>query len=473
MPAFLTIGLSCIQVIVHPEIILPVIIACRDYTIPEIGLMKIALIIPGSCPNFYCENCARDANLIQALRKFNNDPAIVPMYLPLISSGFSTKGDTRVFFWAVNIYLKHKIPFLRRSLPGMDRILDSPFLLKYAAKKAGATRSSGLGEITIFMLRGEEGDQAGELEKLVKTLRDEIKPEVVHLSNALLLGLAQSIKNELKVPIACSLQDEDTWINEMDKRHIGKAWDLLAEKSLDVDAFLPVSDYYADFMQERLQIPSDRLHVVHPGVDPGSFKTSALSFDPPVLGYLSRMSQESGLGRLVDAFIQLKKDRGLKKLKLSAAGGHTGDDRRFIKKLKKKLLDRGMLADVEFHYDSSMQSYINILNSISVLSVPKQPGGAFGLYLIEALASGVPVVQPETGAFPEIISKTGGGVIYNPADAGSLVNALASLLNDPERARELGMRGRKAIERNFNLESIATKTVEIYNEVAGVLSLKN
>ena len=149
---------------------------------------------------------------------------------------------------------------------------------------------------------------------------------------------------------------------------------------------------------------------------------------------------------------------------------YTEYKKHLIKKLKKKLLDCGLLEDTEFYFDFRPQSYIKFLNSISVLSVPKQRGTAFGFYLIEALASGVPVVQPKTGAFPEIISKTGGGVIYNPDNAGSHVNTLLSLLSDPGRTRELGTRGRKAIERNFNLESMAAKTIEIYKKAAGVLS---
>jgi glycosyltransferase involved in cell wall biosynthesis len=254
----------------------------------------------------------------------------------------------------------------------------------------------------------------------------------------------------------------------MDENHKKKAWELLIEKAQYVDAFLPVSNYYAEFMRSRMQIPSNRLHVVYPGVDKNMFEPGTLSFDPPVLGYLSRMAQASGLDRLVDAFIQLKNSPGLQKLKLLAAGGLSGDDKKFIKILKNKLLERGFLEDTEFYYDYSIQSYIQFLKSISVLSVPTDRGGAFGLYIIEALASGIPVVQPGTWAFPEIINLTGGGLLYKPDEEGSLVYSLASLLNDQDRARKLGMQGRKGIEKYFSLENIATKTAEIYKKVTGL-----
>jgi glycosyltransferase involved in cell wall biosynthesis len=429
--------------------------------------MKIAFIIPGSGPSFYCENCMRDANLIQGLRNFNIETTVVPMYLPPSFGDGILQGDTRVFFGAVSVYLGHKIPFLTK-LPGAGRILNSRAFLKYAAKKAGATRSAGLGEITISMLLGEEGLEAGELYRLVKELRDEIKPDLVHISNALLIGLAGSVKKGLNAPVVCTLQDEDTWIEQMDESHKEQAWQLMTEKAADVDAFLPVSKYYSEFMRTRMGIPSNRLHVVYPGVPIDKFESRSVSFDPPVLGYLSRMTETSGLGRLVDAFIRLKEDPGFQKLKLRAAGGLTGDDSKFMKRLKKKLKDHGMIDDAEFYCDYSMQSYSKLLSGVSVLSVPDDRGAAFGLYIIESLASGIPVVQPEAGAFPEIIDMTGGGLIYKHGDVDSLVHSLAALLGDSNRARKLGKLGRKSIEKYFTSESAASRTVDVYRRAAGI-----
>ena len=251
--------------------------------------MKIVHILPGSGGTFYCDNCMRDVSLAMELRKLGNEVIIVPMYLPLFSDMPGLSCEMPVFYGAVNVYLKQKIPLFRRSMPWMETLLNSSVLMKFAARKAGSTRASGLGGITLSMLRGEAGYQASELEKLVIMLGDKIKPDVVHLSNALLLGLVRRIKSELRVPVICSLQDEDTWINAMDEEHSSSAWELLREKAKDVDAFIPVSNYYAEFMLKRLQIPYELFHVVNIGLDLNGYEAAPLTFNPPVIGYISRM----------------------------------------------------------------------------------------------------------------------------------------------------------------------------------------
>ncbi len=434
----------------------------------EAEQMKIVHILPGSGGTFYCDNCMRDVSLAMELRKLGNEVIIVPMYLPLFTDmpGFSC--DMPVFYGAVNVYLKQKIPLFRRSIPWMETLLNSSVLMKFAAGRAGSTRASGLGGITLSMLRGEAGYQASELEKLVIMLGDKIKPDVVHLSNALLLGLVRRIKSELRVPVICSLQDEDTWINAMDEEHSSSAWELLREKAKDVDAFIPVSNYYADFMLKRLQIPYELFHVVNIGIDLKGYEAAPITFNPPVIGYISRMSESSGLGLLVDAFLILKEDSRLNKLKLHAAGGYTGDDRRFIEGLRKKLTARGLNDDVEFFQDFDRKSRLKFLHSLSILSVPVLQGEAYGTYMIEALASGVPVVQPKLGAFPELIKATGGGIFYEPNDAVSLAGALLKLLLNSGKARELGRQGRKSVERHFSSEGMAVKTMNVYKQCTGM-----
>jgi glycosyltransferase involved in cell wall biosynthesis len=98
--------------------------------------------------------------------------------------------------------------------------------------------------------------------------------------------------------------------------------------------------------------------------------------------------------------------------------------------------------------------------------VPERRGQAFGLYILEALASGVPVVLPRSGAAVELLEATGGGTLYEPNDPPSLAAALAELLADAERARDLGARGRQAVLEKFNAERIAGKLVGVFQEVA-------
>ena len=92
-------------------------------------------------------------------------------------------------------------------------------------------------------------------------------------------------------------------------------------------------------------------------------------------------------------------------------------------------------------------------------------GEAFGIYIAESLASGIPVVQPALGAFPEVLTKTGGGIIYRQNTPESLSVALMQLLNDSTMLRKLSEDARKGAERHLNINELAKELVETYNDV--------
>lgn len=426
--------------------------------------MRIVHIIPGSGGTFYCQNCMRDNELIRALRQLNNDVLMVPLYLPLSVETSGVIGDTPVFYGAINIYLKEKIPLYRHAPVWVERILDSESMLKMAAKKAGSTRASGLEEMTLSMLEGERGRQATELEHLVRFLNKEVKPDVVHLSNALLLGLARKLKNELKIPVICSLQDENEWIDPMDEIYQDLVWAKMAERAEDIDAFIAASQYYAKKSQQMMKIPAEKIHVVYGGIDLSSYEQAPHTFKPPVIGFLCRMSEYFGLGIIVDAFIQLKKDAKYNDLELYLMGGFTDDDKPFVKQMVKKLTAEEIMDDVRIFDNFELKYRLEFLKSLSLLSVPVPGGEAFGAYQVEALATGVPIVQPNVGGYPEFIEATGGGILYEPNDPASLAQALSSMLNDPDRIRELGKKGRKVVMERFSMQIMANNILDIYKK---------
>ena len=425
--------------------------------------MKIAQIVPGFGGSFYCENCLRDMELPRALQRLGHQVTVLPMYLPL---GMPKTADADqpfqapLFYGAIKVYLEEKLPFLRKAPAWLDRFLNAPGLLTLASKLSGSTRSQGLAGMTLSVLKGEKGIHAEELAKLVEWLKL-MKPQVVHLSNALLMGLAGGIKNGIRVPVVCTLQDEDTWIDSMGSG-ADAVWDALKELVGDIDTFLPVSRTYGEAMASRLAIPPERIHVVYSGIQAEDYRTSASPPEPPTIGYLSRMCESQGLGVLVEAFLRMKRDPRLKTLKLKVTGGSTGEDRRFLHALHRRLHAAGAAQDVEFANDFHRSSRIRFLNSLSVLSVPAVKGEAFGLFILEALASGVPVVQPKVGGFPEIVEITEGGFLYEPNDASALADKLSSLLMDPEKLREKGARGRMVVRERFSIEKMARNTVQVY-----------
>lgn len=427
--------------------------------------MKIVQVIPGSGDNFYCENCVRDNALVRALLQAGEDVIAVPMYLPQIIDRLDVVADVPVFYGGINSYLQQKSGFFRKTPRWLDRIFDSRFFLRMAARRAGSVRASGLGEMTLSVLKGREGNQVKELERLLAWLQGRDRPDVVHLSNPLLLGIGLEIKKRLGVPIVCSLQDEDVWIDAMEEPYRGQCWEILAAGGREVDAFVAVSRHFGDVMRERLKIDPERLRVVHIGIPPGEAPAAGPAPDPPAIGYLARMSEGLGLGILSEAFLKLKKTESFRSLRLHVLGGKTADDEPFLARLKQRFAAEGVEGDVRFFGEFDAAARRRFFGSLSVLSVPSPNGVAFGTYILESLAAGVPVVEPRLGSYPELLEATGGGVLYEPNDAETLARVLGELLADRDRRAELGARGREAVVREFGLEIMAKKMNDVYREI--------
>ncbi|NNE28560.1 MAG: glycosyltransferase family 4 protein, partial [Saprospiraceae bacterium] len=342
-------------------------------------------------------------------------------------------------------------------------VLNSGPALKVAAHMAGSTNPEGLEEMTISMLKGESGEQKEELDKLINWIVEHCNPDVIHISNALLLGLVKRIKEKLDVLVVCTLQDEDVWVNAMNDHFRKATWELMKDRAADVDAFFAVSNYYRTKMKSVLAIPDEKLVTCHITLAPEDYRSTLQK--PQNIGYLSRMCESNGLELVIDAFTILKKDPKWQMVKLIITGGSTGDDHRFLKKIKRKIKRGGLRDFVEFHKDFEGEGRHDFFSKISLLSVPVLEGEAFGLYLLEAMASGVPVVQPATGAFPEIIEKSGGGVIYQPNTPAQLAKIITGLLMDPEKLSGLAEKGKQGVNKNFNIHRQANEIIKFYQKI--------
>ncbi len=178
------------------------------------------------------------------------------------------------------------------------------------------------------------------------------------------------------------------------------------------------------------------------------------------------MSEYFGLGILVDAFLTLKRESRFKSIKLYLTGGYSGEDKHFVKRQMEKISEHGFTEDVRVFKDFCKESRIKFLKSLTLLSVPVPSGEAFGAYQVEALAAGVPIVQPNVGCYPEFIETTQGGVIYEPNTGEKLAAAIASLLSDKEKVRKMGEQGRRVVLERFSMDQMAKNIEGIYNDVA-------
>lgn len=412
--------------------------------------------------SFFCGTCLRDHALVKALRRLGHDALMVPLYLPLVLDDYGSRGESPLFFGGINVYLQQKSAFFRHTPQWLDKLLDSPALLHQAGRKAGMTNPRELGEMTLSMIEGERGHQAKELDKLVAWLVEQ-KPDVVCLSNSLLIGFARRVREELRVPIICSLQGEDAFLDSLPEPYRERCWRLVQERAADVDRFVAPSRYYNALMQERLRLAPEKIVVIYNGIDLEGFAPAAAPPEFPTVGFLARMCVDKGLDTLVEAFIKLAPR--VPHVRLKIGGTQTDADRAFVNDLSDRLEQAGIANAVKFLPNLTHAEKQQFLRGLTVLSVPTRCGEAFGLFVIESLASGVPVAQPDNGAFPELIELTGGGVLYAQGDANSLADALEKLLLDAAHAAELGRYGRQIVNARFTSDAMARNFEELLKQL--------
>ena len=413
-------------------------------------------LTPGT-GNFLCGSCLRDNALALSLRRLGHDCVLAPLYLPFfLEESEAPESDDTVRMGGINVFLQQKLPWLRFLPRLLANRLDSPRLLRWAASHGDMTSPQVLGKMTLSMLRGEEGRQLHELEKLVHWLDSIAAPDVVLLSNAMLSGLARTIRETLDRPVLCTWQGEAPFLDGLPEPYRGQAWATLKERSRDVDGFLPVSRFTAEMMRERLDIEEKRVHVVPNGIDVADFVALEPAQDAqPTVGYLARLCEDKGLPTLVEAFLQLHEGGRVPGIRLQIGGVALAEDQPLLARLRKRIHAAGATGAVDLKTNLSRAQKLELLSSISVFSVPALYGESFGLYLLEALAAGVPVVQPRHAAFPEILASAGGGILVDPGDPAALAAGLEELLSDPDRARALGRAGRAAVREQFSAERMA------------------
>jgi glycosyltransferase involved in cell wall biosynthesis len=430
--------------------------------------MNIVQLTPGA-GGMYCGNCFRDNALVAEWRKMGHNAVMASLYLPMTLDEEDQSKNAPVFFAGTNVYLEQIFPLFGKAPDWLRGWLASPGLLKWAGSRAAKTRADQLGDLTLSMIHGELGNQARDLEDLITWLKNDQKPDVVCLSNALLVGMTRRIRNDVRVPVVVELQGEDTFLDSLPESHRAKCWAALRERAAEVDLFIAPSHYFAELMTKRLDLRPERVRVVYNGIRLDGYEPAPANIDPPVLGYFARMCKEKGLDTLIAAYIHIRKNNVLPNLRLKIGGAMGPSDEPFVAKLKEDLRASGLSSDVEFHPNLDKVTKQSFMRSLSVFSVPALYGEAFGLYLIEAWAAGVPVVQPRHAAFPELVRASGAGVICEPGDPTALATAIVDVLKTPAKRQQLAQAALSASRTMFNVSAMATAILrELPNSKASV-----
>lgn len=410
--------------------------------------MRIVFLTPGT-GSYHCGACMRDNALARALQGAGCDVSLLPMYLPLRLDDEPFGGAAPVFFGGINVMLQHRWALFRRTPRWLDRWLDRPWLLRGAARHGHLTSARGHGAMTLAMLRVEQGPLGKELDRLAGWLAGEA-PDVVCLSTVLLAGMIRELKRRLGgVKVVACFQGEDSFLDGLPEPFRGACWRELAERVGEADALVAPSRYYAGLMGGRLGPGVPAIEVIPNGVDLEVYQPGPAPGGPPVIGFLARMTRDKGVDVAVDAFIHLRTVLGERRARLCVAGAMTAGDRRLVGALRRRLARVGLAGESEWLPDIDRAAKLAVLRSLSLFSVPAVYHEAFGLYLAEALACGVPVVQPAAASFPELVG--GAGVLVAPGDAAALARAWHGLLGDPGRLGALRVAARRAAEERFGM----------------------
>jgi len=419
--------------------------------------MKVLLIVPGAGDTFYCGNCFRDNLYAQALQNAGHEVSIMPLYLPLAEK--SEQSNTPLFFPATTYYVAQKF-FKNKPVPRFLRtVLEAPFVLRLASHFSGTTSAKGMENMTLSMIKGDDINFVAQIEKVIEWVENTERPDVIHLSTSMLIGLAKAIKNRLDIPIVCSLQDEEVWLDSLEEEHAREAWKAIGNNVKFVDRFIASSEFYKAVSFAR--IPEiQTIDVVYPGVNIDKYQSSEPP-DNPTIGFFYRANHENGLDILANAFVQLKTENSIPNLKLKIGGGYTRENHKFVSHIQNIL--KPFMSDVIWSEDYTLKEHPTFYKEISLICAPLRFEEGFGLYLAESFAAGRPAVVPDTGSFREVVGDA--GVLYAPNDSENLANALREILLDSAVYQGCSERAELLSRERYNDVVASRKLENIYSNL--------
>jgi glycosyltransferase involved in cell wall biosynthesis len=432
--------------------------------------MNILSITAGAA-GMYCGSCSRDNALAVELLRRGHRVTLLPLYTPT-NPDEANVSNKRVLFGGISIYLQQYSSIFRKTPRFLDRLWDAPWVINAFASRSLSTDPRLLGDLTISMLEGDRGVLRREFDKLLEWIADEAVPDVVNLPNSLLIGLAAPLRRAVKRPICCTLQGEDLFLNGLVEPYRSRAVALIREQVKDVDHFLSVSDYYVPIMSEMLKIPAGKISVVPLGINLAGYERATRTDDTFRVGYFARVAPEKGLHVLAEAYKRLRASAPAAKMRLDAAGYMAPAHASYLDGVKRDLAKAGLAGEFMYHGAVDRDGKLAFLQSLDVLSVPAPYDEPKGVFLLEAMGEGVPVVQPRRGAFTEIVEKTGGGVLVPPDDTKALADALHSLWQDPVRRERLGRAGFDGVREHYSITRSTDRLMAVYDSLVSNFRLK-
>jgi len=422
--------------------------------------VKILSITAGAA-GMYCGSCFRDNALAVELLARGHDVTLVPLYTPTRTDETNVSRKD-VLFGGVSVYLQQHSALFRRTPRLLDRLWDSPRVIGLLAGRGVSNDARLLGDLTISMLEGEHGVLRKEFEKLLDWTAHEARPDVVNLPNSLLIALAEPLRRAFGCPVACTLQGEELFLGGLAPAYRDRAIGLIREQVAQVDRFIAVSDFCAEFMAGFLRIPEDRISVVPLGINMRGYGRATVDAEVFRVGYFARVAPEKGLHVLADAYVRFRRRHPDARARLEVAGYLSPAHRAYLAQARGVLADAGLGNEFTEHGEVDRAGKVAFLGGLQVLSVPATYDEPKGMFLLEAMACGVPVVQPRRGAFTEVVERTGGGLLVEPGDGDALAEGLAALWKDRELAARLGQSAYDGVRSHYTVARSADRLLEAY-----------
>ena len=427
---------------------------------------KIVYITAGAA-GMFCGSCMRDNALVTQLKRTGGyDVTLLPLYTPIRTDEPDVSVD-QIFFGGINVFLQQKIPLFRHLPRFLDRWLDKPKLVKRVASRGMSVNAKDLGSLTLSMVQGTHGHQKKEVIRLVEWLRDEAKPDLICLTNLLVGGCIPTLKEELPdVPILVTLQGDDVFLDELIEPWLEKVLHEMKGLAALADGFITFSEFYRDRVAPMFEIPLEKFHLTALGADLHDFHNveSERKTDGNTIGYFARICPEKGFDLMISAFLDLAKRADFENTRLKV-GGYLGEKDRAFFETQIARIEEARLSDHFEHIGSpELDGKLDFFESIDVFSVPARFVEPKGIYAIEAMASGIPIVAPDRGTFPEMLAASGGGLIFPTGDVSALADSLATLLADKEKASGFANSGRKWAFKNADRQAMAVTTGAVFEK---------
>lgn len=211
-------------------------------------------------------------------------------------------------------------------------------------------------------------------------------------------------------------------------------------------------------------IETDKIVVIPNGVDSDRFGKCDSRFlldgDPAIL-YLGLLSRMKGIPILIEAVDRLRSALPNVRLHLVGDGYPT-----YMRHLRSLLKSRGIVEYVIFHGLARGSSVPRYFKSADICVFPSKYEG-FGITVLEAMASGIPVIASDIGSFREIVSDGKDGVLFKSGDAGALSRAILTLYKDSSLRKKLSQTALETVKK-YSWEAVAAEYVSLYRTLSSM-----